>query len=163
MDACWIIKDSFFVFFGAKLAWNQQYDFPTLSTLWAKYDFYGQKKPRKSLKLRTKMDEEKIYLTIDLRHFLLSCNPFWWSGNFLDTIGPSTSLCVNQLEGRKLYRPPYYLLPPEFSNLPTALSRTQALALKRPDRIEEWIQGLLPTPQVNTIIHLANFFHQHLI
>ena len=53
--------------------------------------------------------------------------------------------------------------PPGFSDLPTALSRTQALALKRPDRIEEWIQGLLPTPQVNTIIHLANFFHQHLI
>ena len=34
------------------------------------------------------------YLTMNSRHFLLSCNPFWWSGNFLDTIGPSRSVCT---------------------------------------------------------------------
>ena len=29
------------------------------------------------------------------RHFLLSCNPFWQSCNFLDTIGPSRSVCTS--------------------------------------------------------------------
>ena len=33
------------------------------------------------------------YLTMNSRHFLLSCNPFWWSIDFLDTIGPSRSVC----------------------------------------------------------------------
>ena len=33
------------------------------------------------------------YLTMNFRHFLLSCNQFWWSGNFLDSIGQSRSLC----------------------------------------------------------------------
>ena len=30
------------------------------------------------------------------RHFLLNCNPFWWSGDFLDTIGPSRSVCYGR-------------------------------------------------------------------
>ena len=34
------------------------------------------------------------YLTMNSRHFLLSCNPFWWISNFLDTIGPSRSVCI---------------------------------------------------------------------
>ena len=33
------------------------------------------------------------YLTMKFIHFLLSCNPFWRSSNFLDTIGPSRSVC----------------------------------------------------------------------
>ena len=36
------------------------------------------------------------YLTMNFRHFLLSCNLFWWSGDFLDTIGPSRSVCSCQ-------------------------------------------------------------------
>ena len=31
---------------------------------------------------------------MNFRHFLLSCNPFWRSGNFLNSIGPSRSLWV---------------------------------------------------------------------
>ena len=30
---------------------------------------------------------------MNFRHFQLSCNLFWRSGNFLDSIGPSRSLC----------------------------------------------------------------------
>ena len=33
------------------------------------------------------------YLTINLRHFLLIYNPFWQNGDFLDTFGPSRSVC----------------------------------------------------------------------
>ena len=34
------------------------------------------------------------YLTMNFRHFLLSCIPFWWSSDFLDNIGPSRSVCT---------------------------------------------------------------------
>ena len=30
------------------------------------------------------------------RHFLLSCNPFWWSSDFLNAIGPSRSVCSGE-------------------------------------------------------------------
>ena len=33
------------------------------------------------------------YVTINFGHFLWSCNPFWRSGGFLDTIGPLRSVC----------------------------------------------------------------------
>ena len=33
------------------------------------------------------------YLAMNFRHFLLRFNPFWQSSDFLDTIGPSRSLC----------------------------------------------------------------------
>ena len=36
------------------------------------------------------------YLTMNSRHFKLSCSPFWWSGNFFDTIGPSRLVCGTQ-------------------------------------------------------------------
>ena len=57
------------------------------------------------------------YLTMISRHLLLSCNPFWRSGNFSDTIGPSRSLCVNQWEGgidiqtALLFAPPWIFRP----------------------------------------------------
>ena len=38
------------------------------------------------------------YLTMISRHLLLSCNPFWRSDDFLDTIGPSRSVCIGYTE-----------------------------------------------------------------
>ena len=47
------------------------------------------KKARKSVEILKCGQKE----TINFRHFLLNCNPFWCSEDFLDTIGPSRSLC----------------------------------------------------------------------
>ena len=42
---------------------------------------------------------------MNFRHFLLNCHPFWRSGDFLDSIGPSRSLCnpVYYIVGFKIY------------------------------------------------------------
>ena len=41
------------------------------------------------------MDKNELgeHLIMNFGQFLLNCNPFWWSGNFLDSIGQSRSLC----------------------------------------------------------------------
>ena len=41
------------------------------------------------------------YQTINSRHFLLSCNPFWQSSDFLVTIGPSRSVCSGSEKQRR--------------------------------------------------------------
>ena len=52
------------------------------------------------------------------RHFLLSCDPFWWSGNFWDTIGPSRSVCIRRARGGGRSWPPWPpLVPPALSRV----------------------------------------------
>ena len=53
-----------------------------------------------------------MYLTINSRHFLLSCNPFWRSTIFLDTIGPFSSVCHIGLfpHDLKMFRRAWYII-----------------------------------------------------
>ena len=96
MDAFWIIKSSFSLC-GTELARNQQENYPTFMMIFQVCPVYVQKMQEKVSK-SWNMDKSGLgkYVTINFGHFLLSYNPFWQSCNFLDTIGPSRSVCISQ-------------------------------------------------------------------
>ena len=72
--------------------------FLILSILWAK-------KFKKKVSKSWNADKYRLgkYLSMNFKHCLLNCNPFWWSGDFLDNIGPSRSLCYAQQGVRRLF------------------------------------------------------------
>ena len=91
--AFWIIKCSFSLF-GTKLARNQHEKYPTFLMIFQFCPFYSQKMQEKVFKSENTAKNGPKYLTINFRHFLLSCNPFWRSSDFLDTSEPSRSVCA---------------------------------------------------------------------